>query len=164
PRHRSPYAASLAQSGFTLVVIAAFAVAGLDPYRNLVTVMSGLSTLGIVLLQMLTAVACVVDFRRRRDPRTVRTLVLPLAGCAGLIPGTVLRRATFGTLAHSDALAITVLPYLAVLLAVGAALYALRLRGTDPDRYARIGASPPATPADTGTQPRMGDADGSHAR
>ncbi len=164
PRHRSPYAASLAQSGFTLVVIAAFAVAGLDPYRNLVTVMSGLSTLGIVLLQMLTAVACVVYFRRRRDPRTVRTLVLPLAGCAGLITATVLLLANFGTLAHSDALAINVLPYLAVLLAVGAALYALRLRGTDPDRYARIGASPPATPADTGTQPRMGDADGSHAR
>src|SRR5690606_10319346 len=103
PRHRSPYAASLAQSGFTLVVIAAFAVAGLDPYRNLVTVMSGLSTLGIVLLQMLTAVACVVYFRRRRDPRTVRALVLPLAGCAGLITATVLLLANLGTLAHSGA-------------------------------------------------------------
>ncbi|TDB90957.1 APC family permease [Actinomadura sp. 7K534] len=168
PRHRSPYAASVAQSGFTLVVVAAFAVAGLDPYRNLVTVMSGLSTLGIVLLQMLTAVACVVYFRRRRDPRLLRTLVLPLAGCAGLVTATVLLLANFGTLAHSDAVAINTLPYLAMLLAAGAALYALRLRGTDPDRYARIGASHPdtadATPADVLTPPRTGDADGSHAR
>lgn len=164
PRHRSPYAASLAQSGFTLVVVAAFAVAGLDPYLNLVTVMSGLSTLGIVLLQTLTALACVAYFRRRRDPRTLRTLVLPLAGCAGLIGATVLLLANFETLAHSDAVAINTLPYLALLLAAAAALYAVRLRRTDPDRYARIGASRRAAPADAEAPPRMGDVDGSHAR
>ncbi|WP_433334279.1 APC family permease [Spirillospora sp. CA-294931] len=143
PQHRSPYAASLAQAGFTLAVIAVFALTGADPYRNLVTITSGLSTLGVVLLQMLTAIACVTYFRRRRDPRIFRTLVAPLVGCAGLIAATVLVLANFDTLAHSDSPVVLALPYVAIALVVAGALYALRLRGTE--RYARIGhlAAPP---------------------
>ncbi|MDL4777556.1 APC family permease [Actinomadura xylanilytica] len=141
PRHGSPYTASLAQAGFTLIVVAAFAVAGLDPYRNLVTIMSGLSTLGIVLLQAFAAVAIVAHFRRKGDRRYLRTLAAPLIGCLGLLTATVLLLINFDTLADSDALFINSLPYAVIVLAIAASLYALRLRGTDPVRYARIGHS-----------------------
>ncbi|REE95796.1 APC family permease [Thermomonospora umbrina] len=139
PRHRSPHTASLAQTAFTALVVAIFAVAGLDPYTNLVTIMSGLSTLGIVLLQAFASIAIVRYFRRDRSGTVLKTLVAPLAGCVGLLAGAVLLLANFATLAHSDALPILALPYVVIALAAAAALYAYRLRGTDPERYARIG-------------------------
>lgn len=139
PEHGSPHAASLAQTAFTLLIVAAFALAGLDPYRSLVTTMSGLSTLGIVLLQALTAVALVVHFRRRRDRRLGRTLVAPLVGCAGLLTATGLLLANFDTLADSGSPFINALPYLVITVAVAAALYVLRLRTTDPARYRGLG-------------------------
>ncbi|GAB3692979.1 APC family permease [Actinocorallia lasiicapitis] len=140
PRLGSPFRASLAQTLFVAAVIAVFAIAGLDPYTNLVTVMSGLSTLGIVLLQALTAVACVVHFRRQGGGSVLRTLVLPLAGCAGLLTGASLLLLHFDTLADTDAPAVLALPYVVLLLAVAGAVHALRLRRADPERYARIGA------------------------
>ncbi|SEG56474.1 Amino acid transporter [Thermomonospora echinospora] len=158
PRHRSPYAASLAQTAFTALVVAAFAIAGLDPYRNLVTIMSGLSTLGIVLLQAFAAIAVVVYFRRHRAGTVLRTLAAPLAGCAGLLTATALLLANFRTLAHSDALVILALPYLVMALALAAALYAARLRHADPRRYARIGHPASATAAT-----REGETDDVHA-
>ncbi len=51
----------------TALVVAAFAIAGLDPYLNLAASMVGLSTLGVVLLQVLAAVSIVAFFRRRGE-------------------------------------------------------------------------------------------------
>ncbi|MBO2457936.1 APC family permease [Actinomadura violacea] len=155
PRHGSPSTASLAQTAFTLVVVAAFAVAGLDPYRNLVSIMSGLSTLGIVLLQAFAAISIVVHFRRRGDRRYGRSLVAPLVGCVGLVAATVLLLANFDTLADSDGAFINALPYIVIAAAVLALLYALWLRGSAPQRYARIGHS--LTDAPAPTAPRKDD-------
>lgn len=57
PRHGAPHRASLVQSGLTVVVVAAFAVAGLDPYVSLATSMLGLGTVAIIVLQALAGVA-----------------------------------------------------------------------------------------------------------
>jgi len=140
PKHGSPHMSSLAQSGFTAAVVVLFAVAGLDPYKTLVTVMSGLSTLGIVLLQALTSVACVVYFRRRGSGELLTTLVVPLVGCLGLLSAAFLILLNFETLAHTDSALINALPYAVLACAAAAALYALRLRRTDESRYVRIGA------------------------
>ncbi|MEO3787742.1 APC family permease [Actinocorallia sp. B10E7] len=139
-KHGSPYMSSLAQTGFTIVVVALFAIAGLDPYKTLVTVMSGLSTLGIVLLQTLTSIACVVYFRRTGSGGLLGTLVVPLVGCLGLLFAASLILVNFETLAHTDSPLINALPYAVLACAVAAALYALWLRKSDESRYVRIGA------------------------
>lgn len=140
PRHGSPYMSSLAQSGFTAVVVVLSVVAGLDPYKTLVTAMSGLSTLGIVLLQTLTSVACVVYFRRKGSGALLSTLVVPLVGCLGLLFAAFLILLNFETLVHTDSTLINALPYAVLACAAGAALYALHLRKSDKSRYERIGA------------------------
>nr|WP_095878551.1 APC family permease [Streptomyces sp. TLI_235] len=79
-RRFSPANASLAQTAVTTLVIAAFAAAGLDPYLNLATSMVGLSTLGILVVQAIAAVAIVVYFHRNPEPGLWRTRVAPLSG------------------------------------------------------------------------------------
>ena len=147
-RHASPSTASLVQTAFTVLVVAAFALGGLDPYRQLVTIMSGLSTLGIILLQTFAAIAIVVFFRRRGDRRYGRTLVAPVLGCAGMLTATVLLLSNFGTLADSHAVFINSLPYVVLVVAVAAACFTLWLRRADAGRYAGLGggaeeAAPP---------------------
>ncbi|HEY3682048.1 MAG TPA: APC family permease [Streptosporangiaceae bacterium] len=138
-RHASPYVASLVQTAFTVVVVAAFAIGGLDPYRQLVTVMSGLSTLGIILLQTFASIAIVVYFRRRGDRRYARTLVAPVLGCLGMLTATALLLRNFATLADTRAVFINSLPYVVLVVAVAAACYTLWLRRADAGRYAGLG-------------------------
>lgn len=138
-RHRSPYVSSLTQTAFTVLVVAVFAIGGLDPYRQLVTIMSGLSTLGIILLQTFAAIAIIAFFRRRGDRRYGRTLAAPVLGCVGMITTTVLLLANFETLAGSGAIAIRALPYIVLAVAVLAACYTLWLRRAHADRYAGLG-------------------------
>jgi amino acid transporter len=73
PRHRSPSRGSLVQTGVNIVVTAAFAVAGLDPYLNLATSMAGLGTLGVIVLQAVAAAAVIGFFLRRPDRHWWRT-------------------------------------------------------------------------------------------
>jgi amino acid transporter len=138
-KHASPYVASLTQTAFTVLVVAVFAVGGLDPYRQLVTIMSGLSTLGIILLQTFASIAIVAFFRRRGDRRYGRTLVAPVLGCVGMLTATVLLLENFDTLADSHAVVINALPYAVLVVAVAAAGYALWLRRAHADRYAGMG-------------------------
>ncbi|MEH3075480.1 MAG: APC family permease [Quadrisphaera sp.] len=84
-RHGSPHVASLATSlvGAALLVICA--VAGLDPVMEVFTWLSGLATVGIIALMLLTCIAVIVFFRRTRaDRRLWHTLVAPALGLVGL--------------------------------------------------------------------------------
>ena len=69
------------------MIVSAFAIAGLDPYLNLAASMIGISTLGIVLLQAVAAVAIIAFFRRRHEGGIWRTVVAPTIGAVGLVGG-----------------------------------------------------------------------------
>ena len=86
----------------TTVVVGAFAIGGLDPYLNLATSMIGLSTLGVVLLQVLAAVSIVAFFRRRGERDYWRTLVFPGIGAIALAVAFVLAVVYFPTLVGTD--------------------------------------------------------------
>lgn len=144
--HHSPYRSSLAQSGLTALVVAAFAIAGFDPYRQLVTIMSGLSTLGILCLQTMAAIAICAYFRRTGDRRFLSTLVAPVLGGAGLLGATVLLLANFSTLAGTDSVIVGVLPYLVLAAALAAALWTALTRHERPG----VGGNG-AVPGDTET-------------
>ena len=78
--HRSrgvPHRASMTQVTITALIVAVFALAGLDPYVNLATSMLGLGTLGVVALQCAAAVS-VLGFFRNRGTGT--------GGAPGLLP------------------------------------------------------------------------------
>ncbi|GAB2662267.1 APC family permease [Gordonia jinhuaensis] len=139
PTYGSPYVASRAQAVLIAVVVAVFAVLGLDPYRQLVSVMSGLSTLGIILLQTLASVAIVVFFRRRRDPRVFATIVAPVLACVGMALATYFLFANFDVLADSHNPVMLSMPWVVLALGVIAALYVARLARTSPERYRRLG-------------------------
>jgi amino acid transporter len=119
-RHASPHVGSLAQTGTAFVVVAVFAVAGSDPVLQLFTWMSGLATVSILLLMVLTSVAVLAFFARSRvDRRAWHTRVAPALGTLGLLGVVGLVLANFTTLISGDAVLAT------VLLAVIAAAFAL---------------------------------------
>ena len=155
-RHASPAAASLLQSALNVLVVAAFAVAGADPYLNLVTTMSGLSTIGIVLLEAITAVAVIAFFWTRPERHWWRTVVAPLVGLAGLGAATVLILKNFPTLSGTHSTFVNALPYVVIAAAVALAAYTLWLRSRQPDRYAQLGSVAELAPAvDAELAPRV---------
>ena len=123
-RHRSPHLASVVQTAFNLLVVALFAVGGLDPYIGLASTMIGFGTLGIVALQAMAAFAVVAFFARRGEGRRFSTGVAPCVGGLGLTVAVVLVAADFRLLSNSDSWVLNALPALYGIIAVAGAVYA----------------------------------------
>ncbi|MGW5151831.1 APC family permease [Rhodococcus koreensis] len=84
---KSPVIACYTQTVFVAVVVAVFALLGLDPYVTLFTWMTGIGAAGIILLQTIASIAIFVFFRRANvDKRLWNTFIAPLLGVAGLLP------------------------------------------------------------------------------
>ncbi len=140
PTSRAPSRASLAVSGVTAVVVAGFAASGLDPYRSVAPSMIGLSTVGIVALQSLAAVAIVGYFVRRPEPGRWRHRVAPALGAVGLGTVVVLLVANYPTLTGVDDPVLNHLPILLAVLAAGALAWTAWLRRRRPEVYRTLGA------------------------
>jgi len=149
PRHGSPHRASMVQTTVTIVMVAGFAIAGLDPYVNLATSMLGLGTLGIVVLQAVAAVSVLGFFRNRPDRHWWRTGLAPLLGLAGMVAAAVLLVQNFALITDTHSTVVNLLPWLIVIAAVGGIGYALWQRSARPERYARLAVSSPATGAES---------------
>jgi amino acid transporter len=117
-KHHSPHIASLLQTGASVALIAVFVVAGLDPILQVYTWMSGIATLGFILLMLLTCVAVLVFFARNRvDTRPWNTRIAPAIGVVGLAFTAYLTATNFGLLVGGWTvgaifLAVTVASYL----------------------------------------------------
>lgn len=84
-RHLSPHVSSIAQTATAGVLLAVFAVLGLDPLLQVFTWFSGVATVAIVALMAVTSIAVIVYFARNRaDRRAWNTVVAPALGFAGL--------------------------------------------------------------------------------
>ncbi|WKE69109.1 APC family permease [Streptomyces sp. WP-1] len=146
-RHGSPHRASVWQSVVTALVLAGFAVAGLDPYADLTTSMLGLGTLGIVTLQALAALSVLGLRLRAGHGHWWKETLAPLLGFAGLATSVWLVVGNFDMLTGSPSEVIAALPWLLPLVALGGLIYALRLRGAHPLRYRLLGTRHTAAPA-----------------
>ncbi|MGY1748816.1 APC family permease [Modestobacter sp. SYSU DS0511] len=83
--HSSPASASLTQTVVSGALMVACAIAGLDPVLEVFTWLSGIATVGIVGLMLLTCTAVLVFFRRTKvDTRPWQTLIAPGLGFLGL--------------------------------------------------------------------------------
>lgn len=137
-RNGTPQRASLTQFAVALSAASLFAFFGLEPLTTLIPSMTGFGTLGILVLQLMAALAVVVHFRRARDPRLGRTLIAPGLGFLGLVGIVTLAIINFPVLAGSDAFFITLLPWLLLVALVGGLGYAAHLRKNRPDTYAAL--------------------------
>ncbi len=157
-RHGSPHRTSVAQIVVTVVLVAAFAVAGLDPYLNLATSLVGLGTLGIIVLQAGAALSVVAVFWRRTDRHWWRTVLAPLLAVAGLGTAVVLLVANFATMTGTANPVVGAIPWLLLAGAVAGFGYAVWLRSARPDRYAAIGTGTrPAPRTAPGEEPVPGE-------
>lgn len=87
PTRQSPALACYVQIGMVAIVVAIFALFGLDPYTTLFTWWTGVGAAAIILLQTLASIAIFVFFRRSDvDKRPWNTFIAPLLGIAGLLP------------------------------------------------------------------------------
>lgn len=149
PRHRSPYLAGAAQTAVGAVVVAGFALAGADPYTQLLLWVNTPGMIGLMALQLLAAAAVLGYFRRARHQEGVwRTVVAPVAAIALL--GAALALVTANVELFSGAgtgTNIVLVSLVPAVFTLGVAL-ALRLRRTRPEVYARFAAEPEGeTPA-----------------
>ncbi|WOX24737.1 APC family permease [Streptomyces solicathayae] len=151
PRHRSPYAAGIAQTVLGAVVVLGFALAGADPYQQLLLWVNTPGMIGLLALQLLAALAVPFFFRKITHTEGVlRTTVAPAVAVV-LLSGAI-----WLVITHMDLF--TAAPPLVntVLVAVVPAVFVLglalarRLRRTRPEVYANFAAEPRTDP---GTEP-----------
>jgi len=81
------------------VVIALFAINGLDPVLKMFFWFSGLAVLSILLIEILVCIAVIAFFRREPgETNAFQTLVSPLIAIVGLSVGLYLLMSRFGLL------------------------------------------------------------------
>ena len=136
----APSNASLTVSLATGASLAAFALTRLDVYRVILPGLIGFSTLGIIALQALAAVAILAWLWRRTPRRSWFTLAAPAAGAAGLIGATVLVTWNFALLTALKADWIAWLPITFAAIFIGGAVFAVWLKAHKPKVYAALGA------------------------
>lgn len=98
-KHGAPAFGSMAVSLISIVVVALFALGGLDPIVNLFFWFSGLAVIAILLIEILVCFAVIAFFRRERgDSNSFQSLVAPVLAICGLVLAEYLLMSRFGLL------------------------------------------------------------------
>ncbi|WP_262703164.1 MULTISPECIES: APC family permease [Streptomyces] len=139
PTKNSPSTACVVQTVMVGLVVALFAVFGLDSYTALFTWMTGIGAMSIILLQFIASVAVFVFFRRSAlDKRVWNTITAPLLGIAGLLPILYYALDGVDVLLGTDGWLAVLLVGLMVLSLLGGTLWGLGARRWKPAMYARL--------------------------
>lgn len=139
-RSGSPHIAGLAQTVLALLIVGGFALAGADPYLQLLIWVNTPGVVGVVVLQLLASIAVVAFFVRNRQLER-KWFVIPAAALATILLAlfTVLIVVNIDALTGAGALVNTViLLVVPVAFLVGVVLAAIYQR-TRPAVYERIG-------------------------
>ncbi|MET7695287.1 APC family permease [Streptomyces sp. NPDC005483] len=146
PRTGSPYLAGGLQTALSVVVVAGFAIAGLDPYLNLLIWVNTPGVIGLVLLQVLVAVAVPVYFRRIEHAEgLLRTVVAPMLAAIGMVTALYLMISKISLLTGASGNVNTVLVGLVPATVVAGLILTGWLSRRRPESYVRIGAEPQKT-------------------
>lgn len=148
PHHRSPYVAGLAQTVLGAVIVLGFALAGADPYQQLLLWVNTPGMIALMALMLLAAIAVPVYFRRTAHAEGPwRTLVAPVTAAVLLAVAIclVVSKVDLFTMASTTVNTVLVALVPAVFL-IGLAL-AQRLKTRRPGMYARFAEEPAHEPA-----------------
>ncbi|MER6262828.1 APC family permease [Streptomyces sp900105245] len=150
-RHRSPYVAGLAQTVLGALVVLAFWAADADPYQQLLLWVNTPGMIGLLVLQLLAAIAVPCYFRRvRHTEGALRTVVAPVVAAVLLVTAIVL------VVTHIDLFTGASPAVNALLVVVAPAVFLLGLplawwlRRARPDVYAGFAAEPDEPGGSTG--------------
>ena len=144
PRFGSPATAGDVQSVSALVIVAIFAIAGADPYADLLLKMNTPGVVGVILLQAITAAAVVLYFVRRRHSVSERTATVCAAVATVLLTlAVVLLAVHIDLLTNADTATNVVLVGIVPLTLVVGWVAATVLKVRRPAVYAGIGAAHP---------------------
>ncbi|MER6565352.1 APC family permease [Streptomyces sp. NPDC001093] len=142
-RHGSPHIAGLVQTVVSAVLIAAFWIAGKDPYNALYVLLAILGTMAILVVQAVCSFAVLVYFRRHHPESRhwFRTVTAPLIGGIAMLGVVVLLVSNMGVAAgaESGSLLLKATPWLVALVAATGVGYAQYLKRRAPERYALLG-------------------------
>ncbi|MFD8391686.1 APC family permease [Streptomyces sp. NPDC059680] len=142
-RHGSPHIAGLVQTVVSAVLIAAFWIAGKDPYNALYVLLAILGTMAILVVQAVCSFAVLVYFRRHHPEsrHRFRTFTAPLVGGIAMLGVVVLLVSNMGVAAgaESGSLLLKATPWLVALVAATGVGYAQYLKRRAPERYALLG-------------------------
>lgn len=141
PKHHSPFAASGFQSALGLVIVAAFAIIGADPYLQLFLLLVAPGVLTVIVLQALTSLAIILYFNRNGNREGLSiwsTVVAPILSLVGLGVATYLIVINFDLLSgRTDWVNWLLLSIIPLMFAVGV-IRALWMRSNAPDDYAKL--------------------------
>lgn len=114
----------------TLVIVGAFMVAGADPFGQLYAWLVGVGTLGVIVLQGLTAVAVIVFFlRRKRDQlRVWNCIIAPALGAVGLAGAVLLALDNWDLLTGATEGLPALLPWLLPVAALAGVVWSFLVR------------------------------------
>jgi amino acid transporter len=91
PRHRSPYLSSLTMTLVAAIMVAVFAIFGLDPFLTILAWGGGVAILALLVVMVLTSAAVMVYFSRNSvDRNPWRTVIAPGISFIGLIASLAL--------------------------------------------------------------------------
>lgn len=127
PKHNSPYVAAVTQSICVGLIVVVAVLLGLGPFSQIFTWMVGVSTLGFLLLMLLTCLAVLAFFRSdRRGLGRWRTQIAPALGVVALGIGVITTTWNLEVLVGTRTLAISAVVPVLVILALGPVLAMLR--------------------------------------
>jgi amino acid transporter len=142
-RHGSPHIAGLVQTIVSAVLIAAFWIAGKDPYAGLYVLLAILGTMAILVVQAVCSFAVLAYFRTHHPESRhwFKTFTAPLLGGVAMLAVVVLLVSNMGVAAgtESDSLVLKATPWIVALIAAAGIGYAQYLKRRDPSRYALLG-------------------------
>ncbi|MFH9657152.1 APC family permease [Streptomyces sp. NPDC017248] len=142
-RHRSPYVAGLAQTALGAVVVLVFRAAGADPYQQLLLWVNTPGMIGLLLLQLLAAIAVLCYFRRvRHTEGRVRTVLAPALAAVLLTAAIVLVVGHIDLFTSASPTVNTVLAAVAPVVFLLGLPLAWWLRRNRPAVYAAFGTEP----------------------
>ncbi|PWJ50243.1 amino acid/polyamine/organocation transporter, APC superfamily [Quadrisphaera granulorum] len=140
PRYKSPATAGLAQTVLALVVVGGFALAGADPYRQLLLWVNTPGGIGLLLLQALACAAVLRFFwKNRRGYSTLRVIVAPALGLVLLVVAIVLTIGQIDLLTSAGPAVNTVLVGLVFAVVVLGLVLSPVLARRLPQAWARLG-------------------------
>jgi len=140
PSHGSPYIACALLTLIFVIVVGAYALAGLDPLLNLATSLSSMGAVGLMLLLAATSLSIPLFFLRRGEYSLGKTLA-PLVGGILIAAATYLSLTNYSALTGTSLPAVNNLPWLFLLTVATGWLHGRYLRKRRPDIYDRVGST-----------------------
>lgn len=157
PEHGSPHIACILLTAIFVVVVGAYAVAGLDPLLHLTTSLSSMGAVGLMCLLTVTSLSAVVFFARRRELSVSRTAAPLIAGMF-LAVGTGLALYNYKALTATESQVVNNLPYLFLLVIAFGWLHGRWLKAKRPAIFARVGST--RVEEESAETPRVGSVGG----